>query len=204
MSFYRRWVIPRLTHLAMRHKELHPYRRRALAQARGRVLEIGIGSGLNLPFYGSEVTGVVGIDPSPELLRLAGRAAGETGFPVELLERSAEELPIEDRSIDTAITSWTLCSIPDAARALREVRRTLKPGGRLLFVEHGLAPDPDVVRWQKRLTPLWKRCSGGCHLDRPIDRLVREAGFAIEALETGYAKGPRMVAFFYEGRARPG
>jgi ubiquinone/menaquinone biosynthesis C-methylase UbiE len=204
VSFYRRWVIPRLTHLAMRKKELHPYRRRALAQARGRVLEIGIGSGLNLPFYGSEVTGVVGVDPSPALLAMARKEAGETGFPVELLERSAEELPIEDRSIDTAITSWSLCSIPDAARALREVRRTLKPGGRLLFVEHGLAPDPEVVRWQKRLTPLWKRCSGGCHLDRPIDRLVREAGFAIEALETGYARGPRMVAFFYEGRASPG
>jgi ubiquinone/menaquinone biosynthesis C-methylase UbiE len=139
----------------------------------------------------------------PELICLAEKAAGKASFPVEFLVQSAEEVPIESDSIDTAVTTWTLCTIPNAVRALREVRRALKPDGLLIFVEHGRAPEPKVVVWQDRLTPLWKRCAGGCHLNRKIDDLVRESGFNIGALHTGYAKGPRPMAFMYKGRARP-
>lgn len=203
MSLYERWILPRLTHLSMGHKQLASYRARALAGARGRVLEIGIGSGLNLPFYGHGVQRVLGIDPSAELIRLAEKAAGKTSVPVEFLVRSAEEMPIEKNSVDTAVTTWTLCTIPDAVRALREVRRVLKPDGLLIFVEHGRAPEPKVVAWQDRLTPLWKWCAGGCHLNRRIDDLIRQGGFNIAELQTGYAKGPRPMAFMYEGHARP-
>jgi ubiquinone/menaquinone biosynthesis C-methylase UbiE len=203
MSLYERWILPRLTHLSMRQKQLAAYRARALAGARGRVLEIGIGSGLNLPFYGHGVERVLGVDPSPELIRLAERGASKTSFPVEFLVQSAEEMPLQKDSIDTAVTAWTLCTIPDAVRALREVRRVLKRDGLLIFVEHGRAPEPKVVAWQNRLTPLWERCAGGCHLNRKIDDLVRAGGFNIAELQTGYAKGPRPMAFMYEGRATP-
>lgn len=202
MSLYERWILPRLTHLSMRQKQLAAYRARALADARGRVLEIGIGSGLNLPFYGNGVQRVLGIDPSAELIRLAEKAAGKASFPIEFLVQSAEEVPLEQDSVDTAVTTWTLCTIPDAVRALREVRRVLKPDGLLIFVEHGRAAEPKVVAWQDRLTPLWKRCAGGCHLNRKIDDLVREADFSIAELRTGYAKGPRPMGFMYEGHAR--
>ena len=203
MSLYERWILPRLTHLSMRQKQLAAYRARALAGARGRVLEIGTGSGLNLPFYGHGVERVLGVDPSPELIRLAERGASKTSFPVEFLVQSAEEMPLQKDSIDTAVTAWTLCTIPDAVRALREVRRVLKRDGLLIFVEHGRAPEPKVVAWQNRLTPLWERCAGGCHLNRKIDDLVRAGGFNIAELQTGYAKGPRPMAFMYEGRATP-
>jgi ubiquinone/menaquinone biosynthesis C-methylase UbiE len=202
MSLYERCILPRLTHLSMRQKQLATYRTRALTRAQGQVLEIGIGSGLNLPFYGHGVKRVLGIDPSPELIRLAEKAAGKANFPVEFLIQSAEEIPVEDDSIDTAVTTWTLCTIPDPVKALREVRRVLKPDGRLIFVEHGLAPEPNVVAWQNRLTPLWKRCAGGCHLNRRIGDLVQQGGFDIAELQTGYAKGPRPMAFMYDGRAR--
>jgi ubiquinone/menaquinone biosynthesis C-methylase UbiE len=134
---------------------------------------------------------------------LAEKAAGKMAFPVEFLVQSTEEVPLEQDSVDTAVTTWTLCTIPEAVRALREVRRVLKPDGLLIFVEHGRAPEPKVVAWQDRLTPLWKRCAGGCHLNRKFDDLIREGGFHISELQTGYAKGPRPMAFMYEGRATP-
>jgi SAM-dependent methyltransferase len=204
MGLYGKWILPRLTHVAMGQKEFDDYRARALAPARGRVLEIGIGSGRNLPFYGPEVRSVIGVDPSEELTRMARRAAGQVRFPVEFLVRSAEQLPLEDRSVDTAVSTWTLCSIPEPLAALREVRRVLAPEGRLLFAEHGRAPEPRVVAWQERLTPVWKRCAGGCHLDRKVDDLLRAAGFELEVLHTGYARGLPPMAFMYEGVARPG
>ena len=199
MSLYERWILPRLTHFSMRQKQLAAYRARALAGARGNVLEIGIGSGLNLPFYGHGVKRVLGIDPSPELTRLAQKAAGQASFPVEFFNQSAEEIPLEKDSVDTAVTTWSLCTIPDPVKALQEVRRVLKPDGLLIFVEHGRAPEPKVVAWQDPLTP----CAGGCHLNRKIDDLVRHGGFNIAGLQTGYAKGPRPMAFMYEGHARP-
>jgi ubiquinone/menaquinone biosynthesis C-methylase UbiE len=203
MGFYEDRILPHVIHLTMRQDALDPYRRRVVAAAAGRVLEIGVGSGLNLPAYPRHVTAVVGLDPSAKLLERARRAAGAVPYSVELIEGSAEAIPLDDRSVDTVLTSWTLCSIPDVARALREARRVLTVGGRLLFAEHGRSPDTGVARWQDRLTPVWKRISGGCHLNRPIDRLVEEAGFRIERLEKGYMTGPRLMTFMYEGLARP-
>lgn len=203
MGLYERWILPRLTDLSMRQKVLGPYRSRAVAGAFGRVLEVGIGSGRNLAFYPREATEIIGVDPSAELLRMAEREARRTQRHVQLIERSAEEIPLDDQAADTAVVSWSLCTVPDPIAALREVRRILKPSGQLFFVEHGWSPEPKVQAWQNRLTPIWRRCAGGCHLNRKVDRIIREAGFAVLDLHTGYAKGPRAMAFMYEGRASP-
>lgn len=203
MSLYQRHVLPRLLHLAMRQNTLLPFRRRVIGAAEGRVLEIGIGSGLNLPLYGPAVRSVIGIEPSPELLLMARERAAAASVPVELLEASAETLPLGTGSVDAVVTTWTLCTIPDAHRALAEMRRVLRPDGMLLFVEHGRAPEPGVARWQDRLDPLWSRVAGGCHLNRTIDALISGSGFRIDALANTRLPGPRTHTFLYEGRARP-
>jgi ubiquinone/menaquinone biosynthesis C-methylase UbiE len=203
MAFYQHWILPTLIDLAMRNKDLRPYRERVAGAAEGRVLDVGIGSGLNLPFYGPHVGEVFGLDPSPELLVRARDKAQRVPARVRLLTASAEEIPLADHSVDTIVMTWTGCSIPRIATALREMRRVLRPGGRLLFVEHGRVPDPRIARWQDRLTPLWKRVAGGCHLNRKIDDLVAEAGFCINRLETGHIRGPRIMTFLYEGAATP-
>lgn len=203
MSFYQRHVPPRLLHMAMRQEALLPFRQRVISAADGRVLEIGIGSGLNLPLYGPSVRTVIGLEPSPELLRMARDRAATAPVPVELLEASAEAVPLELASIDTVVTTWTLCTIPDAYRALAELRRVLKPGGVLLFVEHGRAPEPGVALWQDRLDPLWRRAAGGCHLNRKIYNLISGCGFQIDTLANARLPGPRTHTFLYEGRARP-
>lgn len=201
MNWYERSLLPRLIDLAMRNPEATRYRRRMIPAARGRVLEIGVGSGLNLPFYGAQVTRLYALDPSPRLLDMA-RQRAPAGFDVEFLQRSAEDIPLERGTVDTVVTTWTLCSVPDALRALGEAKRVLKPGGTLLFVEHGLAPDARVQRWQQRLNPWWRLCAGGCNLDRRIDALVRDAGFETLQIETGYVKGPRPFNYTYCGCAR--
>lgn len=203
MSLYQRYVLPRLVHASMRQPRFLPYRRRAVQAARGCVLEIGVGSGLNLPLYSQDVTHVIGLEPSATLLAKAREASASAGRPIELVEGTAEAIPLETGTVDTVVTTWTLCTIPDVAAALAEVRRVLGPDGRLLLVEHGRAPDPRVTRWQDRLTPLWRRIAGGCHLNRPIRDLVEGAGFRVEQLETGYMEGPRPMTFTYEGSARP-
>lgn len=201
MGFYERWIVPRLLDLAMRNRLLDHYRQRTIKTAQGLVLEVGVGSGLNLPLYGPTVTRVVAIDPSPELLRIASRRTADVVIPVSLLRASAEDLPLADAVFDTIVMTWTLCSIPNPMAALTEMRRVLRPGGRLIFVEHGLSPEIRVARWQQRLTPYWKRIGGGCHLDRKTDDLIRGAGFQIDAIETGYMKGPRSWTFMYRGSA---
>ena len=203
MSFYANVVLPRLCHLAMRNRRLLPYRQRVIGMAEGRVLEIGIGSGLNLPFYGDSVREILALEPAPALLAMARRSAGASACPVRFIEASAEAIPVDTGSVDTVVTTWTLCSILQATTALGEMRRALRPGGRLVFVEHGRAPDESVRRWQDRLTPLWRRCSGGCHLNRPIQNMIETNGFRIDRLQTGYAAGPRLLTYFYEGAARP-
>ena len=203
MGFYDERILPHLIDLSMRNRELRPYRERVISQAAGRVLEIGVGSGVNLPIYGTQVNEVVGLEPSPRLLAMARRVAERSGTRVTLTAGSAESLPMDTASVDTVVTTWTLCSIPDAVRALKEMRRVLRDGGQLLFVEHGLAPEPGVQAWQNRLTPLWRRFSGGCHLNRPIQALIEAGGFNIKQLDTGYMKGPRPMTYLYEGRARP-
>ena len=202
MSFYRERVLPHLVNLSMKQANLEPYRRRVVGAAHGRVLEIGVGSGINLGLYTSAAH-VVGLDPSAKLLSMARAAAGDRPRSIELVEGTAEAIPLPARSVDTVVTTWTLCSIPDLPKALNEIRRVLKPEGRLLFAEHGLAPEPNVVRWQNRLTPLWKQIGGGCHLNRPIDKMIGSAGFRLTRLETGYTKGPRPMTFMYEGEAQP-
>ena len=196
-------ILPALIDLSMRNKHLRPYRERVAGAAEGRVLEIGIGSGVNLPFYARQAEQIFGLDPSPRLLARARRKAKRTEVDVQLLTGSAESIPLADRSIDTVVTTWTACSIPEIATALGEMRRVLKPGGRLLFVEHGLAPEPRVARWQHRLTPLWRRIAGGCHLNRKIDDLIGSVGFRIDRIETGYIPGPSPMTYFYEGAAIP-
>lgn len=203
MGFYDDRILPHVINLAMSNRELLPYRERVLASARGRVLEIGIGSGLNLPFYGANVQEILGLDPVTRLIAMARSAVGRCKTAVTFITGSAEAIPIDDRSIDTVVTTWTLCSIPNAVGALEEMRRVLKPGGQLLFVEHGLAPEENVRKWQNRLTPVWKRIGGGCHLNRPISTLIERAGFGITRLDTGYMKGPRPMTFLYEGSAAP-
>ena len=201
MGFYRKVVLPRLIELAMRNSQLGGYRQQTIGAARGHVLEIGVGSGMNLPIYGSAVDRVCGIDPSPELLDRARERVAAARVPVSLARAAAEQLPFRDAAFDTLVMTWTLCSIPNPSAALNEMRRVLKPGGRLLFVEHGLAPEPAIIRWQHRLTPCWRRIGGGCHLDRKMDDLIRNAGFRVDALETGYMKGPKPWTFMYVGSA---
>jgi ubiquinone/menaquinone biosynthesis C-methylase UbiE len=187
----------------MRQNQLVPFRRRVIGAAEGQVLEIGIGSGLNLPLYGPGVRSVIGLEPSPELLRMARERGRAASISIDFLEASAEAIPLDDGCVDTIITTWTLCTIPDVARALAEMRRVLRPGGVLLFVEHGRAPEPGVARWQNRLDPLWSRIAGGCHLNRKIDDLISASGFRIDALTNARLPGPRTHTFLYEGRARP-
>jgi ubiquinone/menaquinone biosynthesis C-methylase UbiE len=201
MGLYENWVLPRLLDLAMRNRVLDSYRRSAITSARGLVLEIGVGSGLNLSLYGPETARGVGIDPSPELLRLARKRAAQALVPVSLVRASAEGIPFTDAAFDTIVMTWTLCSIPNPITALNEMRRVLKPSGRLLFVEHGLSPEIRTARWQRQLTPYWKRIAGGCHLDRKMDDLLRTAGFQVDALETGYMEGPKPWTFIYQGSA---
>ena len=203
MGFYQDQIVPLLINWSMRQKNLAAYRARIIPAAEGRVLEIGIGSGLNLPFYSRNGVRVIGLEPSPRLLAMARQVERTGNGSVEFIEGSAEAIPLQDASVDTVVTTWTLCSIPDALRALRDMRRVLRPGGHLLFVEHGRAPDPNVIWWQDRLTPVWKRLGGGCHLNRAIETLIEGAGFQFDRLETGYMRGPKPMTFMYEGSARP-
>jgi ubiquinone/menaquinone biosynthesis C-methylase UbiE len=202
MSFYQRHIVPPLTHLAMRQRYLVPHRKRVIDGAEGRVLEIGIGSGLNFSLYSTKVTSVIGLEPSPQLLRMAGVRAPGARVPVTLLDASAEAIPLDTASIDTVVTTWTLCTIPNAPIALAEMRRVLRSGGSLLFVEHGRAPELGVARWQDRLDPLWSGLAGGCHLNRKMDDLIAGNGFRIERLANARLPGPRTHTFLYEGRAR--
>ena len=203
MSFYEQRILPHVINLAMRNRELRPYRERVLEKVTGRVLEIGIGSGINLLHYPASAHEIVGLEPASRLIAMARRIATRRSSAVEFIEGSAEAIPLDSGSIDTVVTTWTLCSIPQVSVALGEMRRVLRPTGQLLFVEHGLAPEQNVRKWQDRLTPVWKRIGGGCHLNRPIRQLIEDAGFSILNIETGYMKGPKPMTFMYEGRARP-
>lgn len=204
MGLYSRFVLPHLVHSACR-SEAHAIERAALVPlARGRVLEIGVGSGLNLAYYDpARVERVTGLDPSAGMLAMADRAAAGTRIPVDFVEARAEAIPHETGVFDTVVTTFSLCTIPGGREALAEMARVLAPGGRLLFCEHGLAPEASVRRWQERLTPIWSRVGGGCRLDRDIPALVTGGGFRILELEAAYAPGWRPAAFHYRGVAIP-
>ena len=202
MGLYAKYVLPRLIDVAMKNRDSARLRADWLGNASGDVLEVGIGSGLNLPFYPSQVRKIYGVDPSLELQRMARKRALAEQVPVEFLLQSAEQtLPLAERSVDTVVTTWTLCSIPDAPKALREMRRVMKPQGRLIFLEHGRSPDTRVATWQDKLTPIWKRGAGGCHLNRKIGELIEAAGFRITELRTCYLPGPRPMTYTYQGLA---
>ncbi len=201
MSAWGRFILPRLTDLVMRNKASAAERARLVPLASGHVLEIGIGSALNVPYYTSDVRYLVGVDPTHELWRIGRRRLETPAFPLRYVTASAERLPLADRCVDTILTTWTLCSITDISSALAEMRRVLSPGGRVLFIEHGRSPDPSVCRWQDRLTPLWARIAGGCHLNRPIDMLLAGAGFQTITLDRGYGEGPKVFSYLYKGIA---
>ena len=202
MGLYDRHILPHLIDFACGMGAVMKARSQIVPLAHGRVLEIGIGSGLNLSFYDPQrVEVVVGVDPSAAMQRLARERAAHCQVPVEMIALELGQIQAADASFDDIVCTFTLCTIPDAVSALREMRRVLKPGGRLLFCEHGLAPDLPVVRWQKRLTPLWKPLAGGCHLDRDIPALIGAGGFHIRELSTGYLKGPRPMTHVYRGWA---
>jgi SAM-dependent methyltransferase len=202
MSFYGKYVVPRMIDLCMKNPDMTRIRSELIPRARGVVLELGIGSGLNLPFYSADARRVYGVDPSLESLKIARKRVEASVVPVELVPQSAEKpLPLGDQSVDTAVITWSLCSIPDPLGALRQVRRVLRPSGQLLFVEHGLAPDEGVSAWQNRINPIWRRIAGGCNVNRPIDELIRSAGFEISDLKTAYMPGPRLLTYTYQGVA---
>jgi len=205
MGFYSKYLLPRIIDLSMRNKEATRVRAEFIPLARGEVLELGIGSGLNLPFYSRDVSHVYGVEPSVELQRMARNQTANLPVKVDFLLQSAEQrLPISDEAIDTVVIAWTLCSIPNPAMAFQEAKRVLRRDGHLLFVEHGRSPDDGVAGWQDRLTPVWKHFTGGCHLNRKIDELITKAGFRISDLKTWYLPGPRAVTFTYQGTAEHG
>jgi SAM-dependent methyltransferase len=194
MSLYRDQVLPRITNTLCGMSMNEPFRRRVCAGLHGEVLEIGFGSGHNLPFYPDTVTRVAAVEPSDLGWRLASARVAASTVPVERAGLDGHSLPFAAASFDCAVSTWTMCTIPDVEAALAEVRRVLRPGGTLHFVEHGLAPDESVVRWQRRLEPLQKRVFGGCHLTRPIGPLIEGAGFRIRELEQFYEQGaPRAL-----------
>jgi ubiquinone/menaquinone biosynthesis C-methylase UbiE len=202
VSFYGAHVLPWLIDRGMRSKAIAAERARVVPRAKGIVVEIGVGSGLNLPLYGAAVERVLGVDPSPKLLSMTRRRARAARVPVQAIEASAESVPVASAIADTVVTTWTLCSIAEIGVALAEIRRLLKPGGRLLFIEHGRAPDASVRAWQDRITPLWRHVAGGCHLDRDVPRLLAAGGFRIDDLDASYSDvGPRPFAYLYRGSA---
>ena len=202
MGLYTKYVLPRAVRFLCSAKPFRRQREKVVPQAEGRVLEVGIGSGLNLPFYAAgQVQHLWGLDPSRESWALAQPTVAQAEFDVEFIAATAEELPLDDGSADTVLVTYTLCSIPEILPALGEMRRVLKQGGQLIFCEHGSAPDEAVRRWQNRLNPIWKRVSGGCNLNLPVPSLLNQAGFRIRAMDTMYLPGWKPACFNYWGTA---
>lgn len=202
MQLYERYILPHLIDFACGMGEVMQARAALVPQAHGRVLEIGIGSGLNLAFYDAQkVSAIVGVDPSAAMQKLARKRSARIAIPVEMIALELGQIQAADASFDSIVCTFTLCSITDAVAALRDMRRVLKPAGRLLFCEHGLAPDAAVAHWQRRLTPYWKPLAGGCHLDRDIPALLAAGGFHVQQLQTGYLKGPKPMTYVYSGWA---
>ena len=197
MGFYENHVLPVMIDLGCGSKPISKQRQKVVPQAEGRILEVGMGSGHNLPFYDpSRVEFVWGLEPSEGMRRKAQRRLAEAAFEVKWLDLPGEEIPLEDDSVDTVLLTFTLCTIGDYHAALEQMRRVLKPGGRLLFAEHGVAPDSGVRKWQERINPSWKKFAGGCNINRDIPAALQEGGFEIQELETMYLPGTPSIAGF--------
>ncbi len=202
MGLYEKYILPKITEFLCSGKPIMYQRKKVVPLAKGRVLEIGIGSGLNFPFYdSSNVEYIWGLDPSAQMRKMAEKRAIDIHFEVEFIGLSDDEIPLESNSVNTVLVTYTLCTIPDVVQALSEMRRVLMPEGELIFCEHGLAPDEDVRRWQNRMNPIWKRMGGGCNLNRPIPDLIEQGGFKINNIETMYIPGWKPVSFNYWGSA---
>ncbi len=203
MNFYDKHILPHFLNCACASKPILYQRAKVVPQASGLVLEVGIGSGLNLPFYDtSKVSRIIGIDPSEELNTMAKKMAVDRGLEVEFILAGAESIPLPDNHVDTALITYTLCTIPDALTASKEILRVLKPGGKLIFCEHGLAPDSNVAKWQGRIDPYWGKIAGGCHLNRDIPEMIRAAGFEIQSMEQMYLPStPKFAGYNYWGTA---
>jgi ubiquinone/menaquinone biosynthesis C-methylase UbiE len=204
MALWREHVVPRLTDVLLRTNEVRDHRRRVITGLRGEVVEIGFGSGLNVPVYPAEVETVYAVDPSTVGRKLATKRVAASRVPIRFIGPDGQDLPLDDESVDAALSTFTLCTIPDVTRALQELRRVLRPGGQFHFLEHGLCPEPATARRQHRLNGLQQRLAAGCNLDRPIDRLVRDAGFQILELRNDWFRGPppsKPWGYLYEGAA---
>ncbi len=201
MGFYQDQVLPRFIDVAVGGRDFARIRQRVTAGLSGEVLEVGFGSGLNVPHYPVAVTRVQAVDPATVGRKLAAQRVAASPVSVEYVGLDGQALPLNPASIDHVLVTWTLCTIPDAQLALGEIRRVLRPGGELHFVEHGRSPEPHVARWQDRLTPLQRRVFGGCHLNRPIDALIAGAGFEFRHTENYYIRGPKALGYMFEGIA---
>jgi len=203
MGIYEKYFLPHFINCACGTKPIMKQREKVVPHATGTVLEIGIGTGRNLGYYDSnKVSRLIGLDPSEESWKLARKRAEGIAFPLEFIGLPGEQIPLDDDSVDTVVVTFSLCTIPDPVSALQGMRRVLKPGGKLLFAEHGRAPDAGVQRWQDRINPLWKTIAGGCHLNRDIPALLDAGGFSISQLDTMYLPGtPRIAGFSYWGAA---
>jgi ubiquinone/menaquinone biosynthesis C-methylase UbiE len=200
-GFYERKILPLLIDSACSQPPMTNLRSRYVSQAAGKVLEIGIGSGLNLSHYGCAVESITGVDPAEALTQKARQRADRIRADVAVIGVSGESIPVRSETFDTVVCTWTLCSIPDPQAAIAEMYRALKPDGKLIFVEHGQSPEPKISKWQQRIEPYWKVVAGGCHLTRRIDDLVTAGGFEIKSFESGYQKGPKIAAFMMHGIA---
>ena len=202
MGLYSKYILPKIAHSLCSHQIIKQQREKVVPRAKGKVLEIGIGSGLNLPFYDpGKVEYVWGLDPSHEMWNLAD--IKDIHFDIEYLQAPAETVPLDEKIADTILMTYTLCTVRDAVKALKEMRRVLKPGGELLFCEHGAAPDEKVRKWQDRLNPIWKIMAGGCNLNRQIPTLLEHGGFKIQKMETMFIEGAKFGSFNYWGTAVP-
>ena len=204
MGIYSKYILPRAVHFTCSSKPNMRQREKIVPLANGEVLEIGVGSGLNFPFYDpSRVTKLWGLEPSAEMRRMAEGAVRSLPFKFEFIDLPGEEIPLDANSVDTVLVTYTLCTIPEVQSALRGMARVLRPGGKLIFCEHGAAPDAGLRRWQDRLNPIWKRMAGGCQLNLAIPELIRSGGFEVDSLDTMYLPGWRVAAFNYWGTASP-
>lgn len=202
MGVYENYCLPHMLNLICGLKVVQEQRKKVVPFAEGRVLEIGMGTGLNIPFYNKEkIEFVWGLEPSQGMRNKAQSNIQKAAFEIRWLDLPSEEIPLNDNSVDTVVLTYTLCTVPDWLKALQQMRRVLKPGGKLLFCEHGQAPDKRVQKWQDKINPVWKKLAGGCNLNRPIPRCIQEGGFDIQEIDTEYLPGPKFAGFNYWGIA---